>query len=558
MDNSDAVFVEALGFGDTTLYYEKDGKKYELNVRMWLPNVGLYSTNIADESTYLMDSFTITDTNNKYYLVASNGYTLTGISLQGNFGDIAKVQLDTTGRFATIEVTGTPEDGRWYGMNFTATDTFGKPYSEVAGIRLADGKTGQVCQHTNTKKVDTKAATCTTDGYTGDIVCKDCDTLVKKGETIKASGHDVKVVDTKSATCTTDGYTGDKVCKICEITVEKGEVVKAVGHDIKIVDTKSATCTTDGYTGDKVCKICVTTVEKGEVIKATGHVNTKVVDRKATTCTADGYTGDVLCTDCDKIVDKGEVVKTTGHKYVDNECLYCKGKLVVADKKEEVDTSKPVEKVTPVVKQDAVEIATKAVVNVIEAIISNKVTEEVKAAVSEETIAKIKEAVDEGKQITTEVVANVVTEDTIQTEVVKEIKAAIGTEGTVAQYLDLSIMIQAVADNGDATNLGTLNELGEKLTFTIAVPADLVKAGREFYVVRVHEGEVDKLTVTKNEDETYSFETDKFSTYALVYEDIATPADVSPKTNDMYMAFIAIIAVFGLGFLFVVGKRKSL
>ena len=137
--------------------------------------------------------------------------------------------------------------------------------------------------HTETETVNAKAATCTEDGYTGDVVCKACGKVITKGEVIPATGHDTEIVGAKAATCTEDGYTGDEVCKTCGVTVKKGEVIPALGHKIKLVGAKAATCTEDGYTGDEVCTVCGEIVKKGEVIKATGH---QYKDGKCTVCGA--------------------------------------------------------------------------------------------------------------------------------------------------------------------------------------------------------------------------------------------------------------------------------
>ena len=167
--------------------------------------------------------------------------------------------------------------------------------------------------HTETETVNAKAATCTEDGYTGDVVCKACGKVITKGEVIPATGHDTEIVGAKEPTCTEDGYTGDEVCKTCGVTVKKGEVIPALGHKIKLVGAKEPTCTEDGYTGDEVCTICGEIVKKGEVIPALGH-KIKLVGAKEPTCTEDGYTGDEVCTICGEIVKKGEVIPALGHK----------------------------------------------------------------------------------------------------------------------------------------------------------------------------------------------------------------------------------------------------
>ena len=52
---------------------------------------------------------------------------------------------------------------------------------------------------TETETVNAKAATCTEDGYTGDVVCKTNGETIKKGEVIKATGHQYK--DGKCTVC---------------------------------------------------------------------------------------------------------------------------------------------------------------------------------------------------------------------------------------------------------------------------------------------------------------------------------------------------------------------
>ena len=81
--------------------------------------------------------------------------------------------------------------------------------------------------HANTEIRDTKEATCTEAGYTGDVYCLDCGKLVKAGEVIPALGHSAGLVNMKEATCAEDGYTGDLVCTVCGEVLEKGEVIPA-------------------------------------------------------------------------------------------------------------------------------------------------------------------------------------------------------------------------------------------------------------------------------------------------------------------------------------------
>ena len=95
-------------------------------------------------------------------------------------------------------------------------------------------KVEEECKHTDTTKREVrnaKVATCTLDGYSGDIYCTNCGNLIEAGSVTKAVGHqwDNGVI-TKAATATQTGiktYT----CTVCKIT--RTEVIKALGNNTK-------------------------------------------------------------------------------------------------------------------------------------------------------------------------------------------------------------------------------------------------------------------------------------------------------------------------------------
>lgn len=140
----------------------------------------------------------------------------------------------------------------------------------------------------------TKKATCTEDGlkvYT----CKNCGET--KEETLKATGHQhTEVRNEKKATCTEDGYSGDVYCKDCGELIKKGSATEKSDHDWKVTSEEKATCEKDGsktYT----CADCKET--KTETIPATGH---KFGDWQTVT-TQSVFTGGVqkrICNVCGK------------------------------------------------------------------------------------------------------------------------------------------------------------------------------------------------------------------------------------------------------------------
>ena len=120
--------------------------------------------------------------------------------------------------------------------------------------------------HVHTEVRGQKDATCTEDGYTGDIYCLDCGLLVSKGETITATGHSLEKTEARDATCTEDGNTAYWTCSVCDklFSDDKGEhettpeatVVPAKGHDWgEWVVTVRPTCTAEGKQV-RTCSAC--------------------------------------------------------------------------------------------------------------------------------------------------------------------------------------------------------------------------------------------------------------------------------------------------------------
>jgi putative LPXTG-motif protein cell wall anchor domain protein len=124
--------------------------------------------------------------------------------------------------------------------------------------------------------------------------------------------------------------------------------------------------------------------------------------------------------------------------------------------------------------------------------------------------------------ISTEVQVTPVKETEVSAQDKKVLEDHIDENVNIAQYLDINILVKA-----EDQVIGEVNELDKEVTFTVAIPEDLMKEGRTFYVIRVHDGKAEKLETVENEDGTLTFKTDKFSTYALAYEDaqesITTP-----------------------------------
>lgn len=249
------------------------------------------------------------------------------------------------------------------------------------------------------------------------------------------------------------------------------------------------------------------------------------------------------------------------HTYKDGVCTNCGVQLVLGGTANDADTSKPSESVKPVVKKDAIESVTSEVGKIVDAIVSGNVTAEMKDKYSSELIDAIKTEIEAGNKISTEIVATVVTEDKVDAGTAADIKKNLGENGKLAQYLDLTVMVKSVSADGTEKELGALKELDKEITITIVIPKNLVQDGREFFVLRNHDGKVDKLALSKNADGSFSFKTDRFSTYALAYKDVKTTTsgtnNIAPNTGDNSNIMLYGAAALMAAVVLAVSKKKS-
>lgn len=116
--------------------------------------------------------------------------------------------------------------------------------------------------HANYYTVGKKNATCSTEGYTGDIYCGDCNELVTKGKKIAATGKHVCKSSLTKATAKADGKIV-KTCTICK---------KAVSTTI-IPKVASVTLTATSYVYDKKAKKPTVKIKgrDGKLLSATNY-----------------------------------------------------------------------------------------------------------------------------------------------------------------------------------------------------------------------------------------------------------------------------------------------
>lgn len=164
---------------------------------------------------------------------------------------------------------------------------------------------------------------------------------------------------------------------------------------------------------------------------------------------------------------------------------------------------------------------------------------------------KLKEALLAGKSVNIQVQMEKLEEKAIKEEELKAIKES-AKEGKIINFYDITL--EMIADRQE--KIGTISEISGKLKFKVLVPEELIKENREFFMYRYHDGKVEKIEGELDKENYFVFETDKFSTYALAYEDITgmgsaveEPAkDETPKTGafDIVLYVLGAIALVSL------------
>ena len=247
------------------------------------------------------------------------------------------------------------------GYNFlnwtTAADGTGDSYADGATVNLTENTTLYAQwedNHSLTKVINKKDATCTEDGYTGDTVCAICGKEITKGQTIQSKGHTEVIDAAVEPTCTEPGKTEGKHCSVCNEVLIAQEAIPATGHKEETIPGKEATCTDTGLTDGTRCSVCGTVIKaqeeipakghswnegeittsptcenagvktytctvcnatKTEAIDATGHTPVEVAEQPAT-CTEAGHKAGTKCSVCEAILSGMEEIPATGHTEV--------------------------------------------------------------------------------------------------------------------------------------------------------------------------------------------------------------------------------------------------
>ena len=133
------------------------------------------------------------------------------------------------------------------------------------------------------------------------------------------------------------------------------------------------------------------------------------------------------------------------------------------------------------------------------------------------------------------------------------------TEGNIGGYLDIEILVtKDNQEEGKLTELSKTIQLSAKLP---EMPALAEGFSRKYYILREHNGVVQRLDATLSEDgKSLVFASDKFSKYAIVYVDSkieeqqSTENGSNPNTYDASISYMG-LALLSLGVV-IVSIRK--
>ena len=331
-------------------------------------------------------------------------------------------------------------------------------------------------------------------------------------------------VVTKKATCTEAGektYT----CTVCNAT--RTEKIEATGHKYSTEWTidKEATCTESGSKSHH-CTVCDAKTEETE-IKATGHKWDEGKVTKETTCTEAGektYT----CTVCKET--KTEKIEAAGHKYstewtIDKEatctesgskshhCTVCGARTDITE--------------IPVIKENK-DDNVKTDVTVSQGKDAPDTTfDESDEELTDKILTEDEKIQAAGKDIKINLSINNIS-DNASDEDIKLIKNRLTVSQKVGMILDIKLNMTIGADSKQ------VYETAQEITLSAEIPEELLNNNsdiiRKYSVIRIHDSKAEILKSEYNaQTKKITFKTDRFSTYAIIYED--TKKDNTQETT---------------------------
>lgn len=142
----------------------------------------------------------------EYDLSQPAGSRVVSAKVQGEPLDLEKLYTVATNNYASAsnyyDSLATAEETGQFRACDEALVSFFEQDEEAIAKTLSNQAMipAEKCQHTDTEIRDQKDASCTEEGYTGDVYCKNCGELIESGEPISKTSHTYK----------------DGICTVCK------------------------------------------------------------------------------------------------------------------------------------------------------------------------------------------------------------------------------------------------------------------------------------------------------------------------------------------------------
>ncbi|MBR1815584.1 MAG: InlB B-repeat-containing protein [Lachnospiraceae bacterium] len=491
------------------------------------------TTTSADGKTVTVEEKDASDNTTKTTVTekdASDNVVKTTVTLNNADGTktITETNADGSGKVTeedssgniTIE-TETNADGSKE-VTENSYDNAGDKTGSVVTTTSADGKTVTVVEkdasgdttkttETVTNADGTKTVT-TTEGNTTTIETKDSEgNITKTVETVKNADESTTITEkdasgniTKETVINADGSS-----KVTEKDAD-GKVTKETLTDAD--GSKEVTENSYDNTGDKTGSVVTTTSSDGKTVtveeKDASGDTTKTTE---TVTNADGT----------------KTVTTTEGNTTTIETKDSEGNTIII---ETVDNSG---ETTSVIKQEFNEqgTAVKAVEEIgdapdtilnddVDTLVDKLISDEEKARQQNGEIVKI---ILDVEDVT----------DTVAAGDKEKISSELATDEKVGEYFDINLYKQI----GTSARVQITDTNNEKISISMRIPDELLnhddKVERTYHIVRLHEGTAELIDSTTDlTKQLITFETDKFSIYAITYIDKALNTSTDNEQND--------------------------
>ena len=186
--------------------------------------------------------------------------------------------------------------------------------------------------HSALVDVEAKESTCTEEGWNKHQHCNDCGTDVNKIEK-PLLGHTAYEQPKTESTCSTHGWEGRQICSTCgEVVVEGTQVPLNPDQHEKLswIEGKEATCSEGGYEAHQHCDSCNKDVGTFATYPKLDHVE-KTIPGIEATCTSDGKTEEIVCANCGEHIRGGEVISKDSAAHSDLVTVAAKAKTCTED-----------------------------------------------------------------------------------------------------------------------------------------------------------------------------------------------------------------------------------